>query len=79
MLVPVNVRSRRSEDLLTAAAVTLLLLTGLISQTWVVGLAAALLVAGLIAFPTTRQLGLFAALLGAAAAIVAVVFAQLVR
>lgn len=71
--------TRRFENLFTTAAVALLLLTGIVSQTWVVGLAGGLLIIGFLVFPSTRRLGIFAAVCAIVASVVAVVLLALVR
>ena len=68
--------TRRLEDVFTAAAVMLLLFMSMMSQVWVIGIALGLVIFGLIAFPQTRRLGMFALAAGiAGAATIAVALA----
>jgi hypothetical protein len=72
----VNISTRRLEDLFTAAAISLLLLSSMLQGTVVVGIALGLAIVGLVIFPKTRRAGIAVAL---AAAVVAAVLAFIAR
>lgn len=74
-----GLRNRRVEDLFMVAAAALLLLTSVVSELWVVGLAGCLFIIGLVALPSTRRLGLFAGACALGAGVVAAVLLAVVR
>jgi hypothetical protein len=71
-----TVSTRRLEDLFTAAAIGLLLLSSMLQGTVVVGIALGLVIFGLVIFPKTRRTGIAVAL---AAAVVAGALAFIAR
>ena len=72
-------RSWRAQDLFTAAAIALVLFMSMLSQIWVIVLAAALAIVGLVVFPDTRRLGLVALASGIVVALAASVVIALGR
>ena len=71
-----NISTRRLEDLFTAAAIALLLLSSMLQGTVAVGIALGLAIVGLVIFPKTRSAGIAVAL---AAAVVAAALAFIAR
>ena len=71
-----NISTRRLEDLFTAAAIGLLLLSSMLQGIVVVGIALGLAIVGLVILPKTRNVGIAVAL---AAAVVAAALAFIAR